>query len=515
VQRGATNGTASILTVQNNTLLSEPFLSISGISCCGERGLLSMVFHPQFTTNRTFFIFFTAGSTGALTIERWQTTGTVEPLVADPSTRQVILSIPHPRSNHNGGKLLFGADGYLYIGTGDGGGSNDPDANAQNPQSLLGKMLRIDPIITATAAPFYNIPADNPYAAANDGVLDEIYAMGLRNPWRWSFDAATGDAWIADVGQSAREELNHVTPAQLRGANFGWRCFEATLTNSATGIQPCSLYNNQPHLQPVYSYDRSANTGGRSVTGGFVYRGNAYPPLQGYYVMADYVIPAAWLLKTDGSYEAFRQGTGIPENISSFGLSAQQELYAVSLSTGILYQVQVAATLPLRIVSFKGVSTPHGHQLEWQVAEAEPGTIFTLQKADHTGRFVDAAKPLTLIPGKIHYVQLLPVSQQPAKVLYRLKVTLPNGDEIFSKQLWLSTKGPLNAWLTPNALWINSSRSLQAVRVTDAQGRLIEAVQMRQQTGTLTIALPASAGRMFFVHVTDGDGTSTTFKLFR
>jgi len=376
-------------------------------------------------------------------------------------------------------------------------------------------MLRINPDVAATTAPFYTIPADNPYANPSDGIRDEIFAMGLRNPWRWSFDAATGDAWIADVGQSAREELNHATPAQLRGANFGWRCFEATLTNSATGIQPCSLYNNQPHLQPVYAYDRSSTTGGRSVTGGFVYRGSAYPQLQGYYVMADYVTPAAWLVKTDGSYEAFRQGTGIPANITSFGLSAQQELYAVSITAGVLYQVQVAATLPLRIVSFKGVTTSLGHQLEWQVAEAEPGTIFTLQKADHTGRFVEAAKPLTLIPGKIHYVQQLPVSQQPLKILYRLKATLPNGNEIFSKQLWLGTKGPLNAWLTPNALWINSSRNLQAVRVTDVQGRLIEAVQGRQQSGTLTLALPASAGRLFVVHITDADGTSTTFKLFR
>ncbi|MCU0374606.1 MAG: PQQ-dependent sugar dehydrogenase [Chitinophagaceae bacterium] len=515
VQRGATNGTATILTVQNNSLLNEPFLSISGISCCGERGLLSMVFHPQFTTNRTFFIFFTAGTTGALTIERWQTTGVSEPLAADPATRQVMLSIPHPRTNHNGGKLLFGADGYLYIGTGDGGGSNDPDANAQNPQSLLGKMLRINPDVAATTAPFYTIPADNPYANPNDGIRDEIFAMGLRNPWRWSFDAATGHAWIADVGQSAREELNHVTPAQLKGANFGWRCFEATLTNNATGIQPCSLYNNQPHLQPVYAYDRSSTTGGRSVTGGFVYRGSAYPQLQGYYIMADYVTPAAWLLKTDGSYEAIRQGTGIPSNITSFGVSAQQELYAVSITAGILYQVQVAATLPLRILSFKGTTTTLGHQLEWQVAEAEPGTMFTLQKAMPDGSFTVAAQPVPARPGKTQYTLQLPVPYQLSKVLYRLKATLPNGDEIFSKQLWLSAESSLHAWLTPNALRINGGSNILAVRVTDVQGRLIQQVQGRQQPGTLTLWLPASAGRLFMVHITQWGGSSTTLKLFR
>lgn len=515
VQRGATNGTASIRTVQDNALQASPFLSISGISCCGERGLLSMVFHPEFRTNRTLFILYTAGTSGALTIERWQTTGIVEPLAADPATRQIILSIPHPRTNHNGGKLLYGSDGYLYVGTGDGGGSNDPDANAQNPQSLLGKMLRIDPIVTATTAPFYTIPADNPYAAANDGVLDEIYAMGLRNPWRWSFDAATGDAWIADVGQSAREELNHVTPAQLKGANFGWRCFEATLANTSSGIQPCTLYNNQPHRLPVYAYDRSNDNGGRSVTGGHVYRGTAYPQLQGYYIMADYVNPAAWLIKTDGSYEAVRQGTGIPANISSFGVSAQQALYAVSLSAGILYEVQAESALPLRIVSFTGKVVPQGHSILWQVAPPPAGTTFRVERANALGHFEQAAPPVAARQGEQQYELTLSVPKAAGVHVYRLHIRLPDGEEIFSRQIALGTGEQPRIWMREQDLMVYNPGQIQAIRVADLQGRVLWHQSTNLQSGTLRLPLPAAKGCLLIVQMIDVDGQVTSAKLFR
>ena len=224
---------------------------------------------------------------GAVTLARYRRDVT-NPDIADPASGQVLLRYSKPGSpyftNHNGGKLNFGPDGMLYVGTGDGGNGGDPYNNAQNGNSLMGKMLRLNVNSFATSAPFYDIPADNPFLAPGDGILDEIYAIGLRNPWRWSFDRSTGDMWIADVGQGAWEEVNWLAAGSTSGVNYGWRCYEANHVYGS-GCSPAVTDT----IAPIFEYSHNNATGGYSITGGYVYRGASYPELQGYYITADYL----------------------------------------------------------------------------------------------------------------------------------------------------------------------------------------------------------------------------------
>ncbi len=278
-----------LIKIYNGTsLLPTPFLSLTTLTAAsGERGLLSMAFHPNYAVNGYFFVYYT-NAAGDITIARYQVSaGNANQ--ANAASGVVLMNIPKPFANHNGGRLAFGPDGYLYFGTGDGGSGGDPNNFAQNGNSLLGKMIRIDVNNFATP-PYYTIPADNPYTT-NPGVLDEIWAIGLRNPWRWSFDRLTGDMWIGDVGQSAREEINYRAAGTTGGINYGWRCYEGTLPYNTTGCAAQSTY-----VSPIFDYPRNNLTGGFSVTGGYVYRGSEFASLNGYYICADYVSGNTWLI---------------------------------------------------------------------------------------------------------------------------------------------------------------------------------------------------------------------------
>ena len=285
----AKDGTNRIFVVQQRGLIkvAQPgsttttdFLSTVGISSSSgdERGLLGLAFHPQFATNRRFFVYYTRQSDGAIEIAEYQTFAG-NPNQSDPSTAKPIITIPHPTfSNHNGGTVAFGPDGFLYFATGDGGSGNDPNANAQNINAMLGKIHRIDINVPAGQTPPYNIPATNPYAGSIPG-RDEIYAIGMRNPYRFSFDrGGTNQLWVGDVGQDAIEEVDIIT----LGANYGWRVYEA---NQCTGLDP-TLCTPANYTMPIYSYPQ---TGSRcSVTGGNVYRGTQNTFVGGTYVYADY-----------------------------------------------------------------------------------------------------------------------------------------------------------------------------------------------------------------------------------
>jgi len=314
------------VTIQNGRVLilsggrprSTPFLDVSNlISFGGERGLLSVAFHPQYAQNRLFFIYYTNGA-GDIEIARYQTSAT-DPNRADPSTRVVLLTIPHPtNANHNGGQLQFGPDGYLYIGTGDGGSANDPPCNAQSDDVLLGKILRIDVDQNVNSPPFYGIPADNPFAAPG-GALDEIWAKGLRNPWRFSFDRLKGDLWIGDVGQDQREEVDFQLRSSPGGENYGWKIMEGTRcgdggsSGCAAGVPPC---NSSEFVDPRYEYNHSE---GCTVVGGYVYRGSLVPALAGRYVYGDYCSGRLW---ANGD----RLDPAEPQ-LSTFGEDAAGELY--------------------------------------------------------------------------------------------------------------------------------------------------------------------------------------------
>ena len=320
----------------------EPLLTVTPLASRGnEQGLLGMAFHPRFANNGFIYLYYTApggGPAGHVEIARF----TVREGNADPASKLVLLSIDQPEENHNGGWISFGPDGYLWLGVGDGGGANDRHGaigNGQDRRVLLGKILRID---VDGKAP-YAIPADNPYAE-DLGKRPEIAAFGLRNPWRCAFDRLTGDLWIGDVGQNAREEID-VLPAKQFGLNFGWRVREASL--------PTPQYAKEktvtPATEPVVDYDRSQ--GRVSVTGGYVYRGRAIPGLQGWYLFADfaaqrfYGFPAAAALSatptlvefSDDLNPGFKNG-----NTSTFAEDADGELYFTGWNTGRVYRVVAA-----------------------------------------------------------------------------------------------------------------------------------------------------------------------------
>lgn len=303
------------------------FLNIADkIISGGERGLLGLAFHPDFSNNRYFYVNYTAKSDGSTTIERYQTFES-DPSKADSSSALEILNVKQPYSNHNAGQLAFGPDGYLYIGLGDGGSGGDPDGNGQNTQTLLGSMLRID-VNQTSAGKNYAIPPDNPFVGSST-VLEEIYAYGLRNPWRYSFDSADGTLWLADVGQSSREEINIITGSE----NYGWNTMEGTLC-----FRPSSNCDTSGLTLPIYEYGRSE---GVSVTGGYVYRGASLKSLQGAYVFGDFGSGKIWALRIDRNNQV--QVDTILDtdlSISSFGIDSQNELYVLDLAGGGIYLLQ-------------------------------------------------------------------------------------------------------------------------------------------------------------------------------
>lgn len=330
-------------------VLDPPFLSIAAKvgSQGGEQGLLGLAFHPEYASNGYFYVNYTNLS-GTTVVSRFSVSS--DPDSADLGSEQILLTIPQPFDNHNGGDLHFGPDGYLYIFTGDGGSGGDPDNNAQNPQSLLGKILRID---VNQGLP-YSIPPDNPFVS-DPNVLDEIWALGLRNPWRTSFDRLTGDLWIADVGQSAREEINVEAAGSPGGANYGWRCYEGNLDYNTSG---CDAPEN--YIFPVFDYAHPPHC---AVTGGYVYRGAMYPGLYGRYLLTDYCTGNVWSLYPDGmgGYEVTDFGVRVTF-ISSFGENMDGELFACSLLDGNVYQIMdsesAATPTPTRTASPTASPTP-------------------------------------------------------------------------------------------------------------------------------------------------------------
>jgi len=301
-----------------------------------ELGLLGMVFHPSFnlSTAPYFYVNYTTsqGNDNLETVvSRFTANQTPNQnyLSANVGSELEILRIAQPRNNHNGGDMAFGPDGYLYIASGDGGGSNDPDNRAQDTFDLLGKLLRVD--IDKDDFPMssdlnYAIPPDNPYANGNNGA-PEIFAYGLRNPWRFSFDRNLGDLWIADVGQSDWEEINYSPLNNSSIQNYGWSCFEGLVFNTNSSQTNCPSLANT--TIPVYVYPHNEQNGGYSVTGGFVYRGCQFPTLYGQYIFADYVSGNTWL--TDASTLSTIITNAEKEEISSFGEDENGEIYYVTL----------------------------------------------------------------------------------------------------------------------------------------------------------------------------------------
>jgi glucose/arabinose dehydrogenase len=314
--------TGRVRIVRDGQIAATPFIDLSSrISCCGERGLLSLAFHPAYASTGFFYVDYTDRN-GDTRVERYHVSANRD--VADPASAQLVLSVPQPYSNHNGGLLLFGPDGNLYIGLGDGGGGGDPQGNGQNPASLLAKILRIN----VDGAQPYTIPAGNPFVG-QAGKRPEIWLMGVRNPWRFSFDRAAGLLYLADVGQNAWEEVD-VLPATQGGLNLGWNTMEATHCYNASGCSSAGL------TQPVLEYGHGD---GCSVTGGYVYRGSAVPGLRGLYFYSDYCNGWVRSFRWDGTRAADQRAwdVGSIGSVTSYGEDSRGELYITS-SNGRLYR---------------------------------------------------------------------------------------------------------------------------------------------------------------------------------
>ena len=315
------------------SVLPTPFLDISSrVLCCGERGLLGLAFHPLYENNGAFYVFYTNPS-GDLVIARYLVSA--DPNRADAATEALILTVPHPTfGNHNGGQLQFGPDGHLYIATGDGGGGGDPDDNAQDLGSLLGKILRVE----VGGGTGYTIPADNPFIGTA-GARAEIWAYGLRNPWRFSFDRLTGDLLIADVGQSAREEIDFEASTSSGGTNYGWPCMEGTAP-----FRPPEDCGGASLTPPILEYTHAF---GCSVTGGYRYRGAGYPSLYGLYFYSDFCSGRIWAASPDGSGNwTTSELVDTPLSVASFGQDQAGELYLADYSGGVLYRITADSHAP-------------------------------------------------------------------------------------------------------------------------------------------------------------------------
>ncbi|MAT92941.1 MAG: hypothetical protein CME59_10115 [Halioglobus sp.] len=342
----AERGGAIRIVQPDGSVNPTPFLDLSGQvdDSRNEMGLLGLAFHPDYSDNGQFYVYYTRDPGPGLDRSRVaRFTVGADPDSAALASEQVLLEFEQPYANHNGGDLHFGPDGYLYIASGDGGSGGDPQDNAQDTTSLLGKLLRIDvdtPAASGTgpdcnihAQQNYSIPPGNAYndGAGGDG-CDEIFALGARNPWRFSFDRHSGALWIGDVGQNAHEEVHYLPAGSSGGINLGWRCYE--------GDQPYNLANcDRDYLSPVHTYDHA--TSGCSITGGRVYRGSRFPQLQGQYFFSDFCQPSIRAL--EGPEGDFAHRVVLPAGEvsapSTFGEDAAGELYVGSLTTGRIYHL--------------------------------------------------------------------------------------------------------------------------------------------------------------------------------
>jgi len=314
--------------LDNGVVLPSPFLDISSKSvCCGEQGLLSVAFPPGFAAKRYFYVNYTRTPDGATVVARYRVS-IGDANAADPASEEVLLIIPQPFANHNGGQLAFGPDGYLYIGMGDGGSGGDPLNNGQATGTLLGKLLRID--VESGAVP-YGIPPTNPFLGMA-GYRAEIWALGLRNPWRFSFDRLMGDLYIADVGQGTFEEVDVQPVGSAGGQNYGWKVMEGAACFTI-GCSPAGL------TLPVATYDHSQ---GCSITGGMVYRGSAFPALQGMYFYGDFCSGRIWGLRNTGAgwETAVLPVPGNPPmNIATFGEDEPGNVYLANFANGELLRI--------------------------------------------------------------------------------------------------------------------------------------------------------------------------------
>ncbi len=499
--------------VWNGTsLLATPFTNIASRLSTGggEQGLLSMAFHPRYDTNGYFFLYYT-NTAGDIELARGKVSA-ADPNVANPDSFWVMMSIPKPFSNHNGGDLNFGPDGMLYFATGDGGAANDPGNNAQTGSSRLGKMLRLN------VDSFYNsrryvIPPDNPFIG-NAAFDSAVYAYGLRNPFRWSFDRQTGNMWIGDVGQDIKEEVNFRPAGGTAGINYGWRCFEGTVQNASVPL--CDPTND---ILPIFEYNNPPGAPA-AVTGGFVYRGTDYPNFRGYYIAADvYSGNIYTVYPSSGGYTSSTQSSPI-NIVVSFGEDEEGELYAASQSTNTVYRVVATGggVLPVTLTAFSARTTGSINELQWTTGYEQNTARFHIEYSTNGTGFQRAG---TVAASRIsngsaytyrhHY-------SSTGDVFYRLAIQDDDGSTRYSAILRLGTGKAgikINPTLVRNkTIQLQSGNPSDQLRLVNTSGQVVFEKRLNGFTGTMIVHLPSSlVPGMYVVQVT-GSGQVIKEKIF-
>ncbi len=422
----------TIRIVQNNIVSNDYFLDIEDLVMnSGERGLLGLAFHPQYPTTPYIYVNYVIDGTITNRISRF-TLNPNNPNDVQENTEFILLEQAGVQTNHKAGDIAFGPDGFLYIGMGDGGGGGDPSNSGQNLETLLAKMLRID--VNSPQGPLnYTIPPDNPFL--NEPGRDEIWAYGLRNPWRISFDRETGDFWIADVGQNLWEEVDMILAGTPGGMNFGWDCREGN-----HNYEPGNCGSGTEFTWPVFEYPHSCNPCpngyGASISGGYVYRGSDYPVLEGFYVCADYVSNYLWMIKLT-SYDPLefdvyvQDGTGLAYGLVTFGEDDDGEMYASNLD-GVLYKVSASGFLPIQWQSVDAKIVQGGNQIDWTLHQSLGIEYFEVQRSLNSG-FDDFTVVTQVLPveNQISYKYTDPFIQ-PLAVYYRIAAQLSDGSIEYS-----------------------------------------------------------------------------------
>jgi len=488
--------TGEIRIWDGGAVLPTPFLNINVlVQDVGEQGLLSMAFHPQYATNGFFYVYYNDNTepNGNITVARYQVS--LDPNIANQSSATILASIPKPFENHNGGHLQFRVEGgvpYLYFATGDGGNGNDPFNNAQDPASLLGKMLRI------------NVDAPSPVV--------EIWGRGLRNPFRWSFDRSTGDMWIADVGQGTREEINFLSGAST-GANFGWPCREGKLPNGAAPSAGDCDTVAAVAIDPIFDYP-TGNDSGRSVIGGYVYRGAAFPSLQGYYLFTDYFSNRLLLIQpSSGGGWSVVEKTPTPavSNIASISEDGSGELYAISLTGNAVYRITVPAVMPLLLTKFSVKPYAGYNELLWTAESEHDIEKFIVEYSKDGTNFMAVGNVTSLNDGNTNNYSFRHLTNQFEKAYYRLRINEMNNTHSYSAVITIGGTRMSGVKMYPtivrNAqLNIVAGYPVDKLRITSMGGQEVLAKDLNGAEGFFMVSIPGLQKGFYVVSVQGKDG---------
>ncbi len=468
------------------------------VATTGEGGLLSVAFHPNFLTNGFLYTYYT-DTAGDLVLARYTSANPLGNLVL-AGTRVEILKIPHPvNTNHNGGELHFGyEDGYLYLSTGDGGAGYDPDINGQNTNSLLGKILRIDVNPPLGSGLPYVIPPSNPFG-------NEVFAVGLRNPFRWSFDRESFSMWIGDVGQDNFEEVNFRTAGNASGANFGWRCFEGNGYTPGIAINECP--DSASFIKPIYTY-ATGSVRGSSVIGGVVYRGSDWPVMAGYYIGMDYFSGDIHKINSDGSVKQFETST--LTGVRDIGEDESGEIFAVT-ATGV-YRIEAEDPLPVTLVDFSGAPSAEGVRLAWQTSMEENFKSFDIQYSRDARKFENiGAVSGANAPGGNFYAFTHSIAEN-GNLYYRLKMTDIDESFRYSKMITVNRGGEnlSELFVRPSLISTNEMNLLieepfQTVEVVNAGGQVVLMEKIGGRSGPVNIPLGSTASGIYVVRMAGHD----------